>query len=797
MALAKAQSKSITLDLGATRSATGSVVDYALRVLSAAILGVAFIMLLYSNLGLSQIGANARAMLLACLAVIAVVLLPVLIGRPLSQRIGNPFVVPLVAVLAAVAVCVVFREAFSQGLNAYLNCIADLRCGATGMIQPKFDDGGAPAGSVMFFSVVLSAAIGALCVFATAGRRLWAAFVLPAVVLAGLAFGVVRVDSALSVFVAAVAVTLVGKCVRGGDDRAGLSKAPLLVGIGIAGLALAVAAVALTGAYRALDAGSLPEAIQSWYHKATYEPDRNPLPEGDLRNLGPLRATGRTMLSVTMEDPEPAYLRGLVRETYRDSQWQPLNASQNLAYSDLFYWLHQAGFYGQSQPAEAYKVVDPETKVATMEVSNVGACRSTVYTPYGFDQAQTRLSDDRQIGDEEVAGTPALTRWTANYVPHAVYSSYVLQQELNQNPPATEGAVSYFSNEQAYRQMVYATCLELTSDQADLLEDCLGPREVLSSTQAKIRINEFLTNNVEYRTEVGNVVGEDPTEWFLSQGHAGYSVHYASASVLMLRYFGVPARYVEGYVITREAAKQATAGEPIEVTDQNAHAWAEYYLDGVGWVPFEATPKYRSENMYALAGQAIEDPSTAQANALANQDIAEELEEPEEEQSIFQDAAEQAQNAMNDALNTISDNRMTLLFILLGSLLLLLLALIAITVYRRMRLRRFVDSFAGEDRNHAVRAAFAYAVSLIRRKVPGVDATFLRAYKDQVAGAFPSGEWFEPSLEVNECAKYSTHEISEEQRYLVKTFAGNIVEEYKQERNPLQRLFDRVVLCIY
>ncbi|MEI3176058.1 MAG: transglutaminase domain-containing protein [Lachnospiraceae bacterium] len=72
----------------------------------------------------------------------------------------------------------------------------------------------------------------------------------------------------------------------------------------------------------------------------------------------------------------------------------------------------------------------------------------------------------------------------------------------------------------------------------------------------------------------------------------GYSVHFASAAVLMFRYYGIPARYVEGYLITPEDAKAMTAGEAYALDDTHAHAWAEYYQDGVGWLPFEATPSY-------------------------------------------------------------------------------------------------------------------------------------------------------------------------------------------------------------
>ena len=36
----------------------------------------------------------------------------------------------------------------------------------------------------------------------------------------------------------------------------------------------------------------------------------------------------------------------------------------------------------------------------------------------------------------------------------------------------------------------------------------------------------------------------------------GYDVQFATAATLMFRYYGIPARYVEGYLITPKDAKQ-------------------------------------------------------------------------------------------------------------------------------------------------------------------------------------------------------------------------------------------------
>ncbi|MFR9255026.1 MAG: transglutaminase-like domain-containing protein [Merdibacter sp.] len=62
-------------------------------------------------------------------------------------------------------------------------------------------------------------------------------------------------------------------------------------------------------------------------------------------------------------------------------------------------------------------------------------------------------------------------------------------------------------------------------------------------------------------------------------------MHYATAATLMMRYYGYPARYVEGYRIT--------AGDFTDdhayVRDHHAHAWVEVYDEVLGWIPLEFT----------------------------------------------------------------------------------------------------------------------------------------------------------------------------------------------------------------
>lgn len=77
---------------------------------------------------------------------------------------------------------------------------------------------------------------------------------------------------------------------------------------------------------------------------------------------------------------------------------------------------------------------------------------------------------------------------------------------------------------------------------------------------------------------------QDFAQWFLEKSDRGFCVHFATASTVLLRAAGIPARYVVGY------CQEAQAGKAAVVTGLNAHAWAEYYDTETGcWKILEST----------------------------------------------------------------------------------------------------------------------------------------------------------------------------------------------------------------
>jgi transglutaminase-like putative cysteine protease len=102
-------------------------------------------------------------------------------------------------------------------------------------------------------------------------------------------------------------------------------------------------------------------------------------------------------------------------------------------------------------------------------------------------------------------------------------------------------------------------------------------------------VKQWLEKNTTYSFSK-NYDGEaDPTAAFLfSEEKKGYCVHTSFAAAYLMRAMGLPTRVSAGYAVP---AGNLGGGSALLIKSGDAHAWAELYLAGVGWVPIEVTPE--------------------------------------------------------------------------------------------------------------------------------------------------------------------------------------------------------------
>ncbi len=112
------------------------------------------------------------------------------------------------------------------------------------------------------------------------------------------------------------------------------------------------------------------------------------------------------------------------------------------------------------------------------------------------------------------------------------------------------------------------------------------------TTYDKLKAIEEYLLNYTYDLQPGAYPeGEDFVDYFLFENKKGFCTSFASAMAILARCVEIPTRYVEGYVVDYEDE----VDRYFQVRNNKAHSWAEAYVEGVGWIPFEATPPFFGE----------------------------------------------------------------------------------------------------------------------------------------------------------------------------------------------------------
>jgi transglutaminase-like putative cysteine protease len=89
-------------------------------------------------------------------------------------------------------------------------------------------------------------------------------------------------------------------------------------------------------------------------------------------------------------------------------------------------------------------------------------------------------------------------------------------------------------------------------------------------------------------------LGRHSVDEFLFRSRAGFCEHFSSSFVVLMRGAGVPARVVTGYV----GGYRNPVGGYWLVRRSDAHAWAEVWLEGRGWVRVDPTAAVAPERIY-------------------------------------------------------------------------------------------------------------------------------------------------------------------------------------------------------
>ncbi|MCH8620979.1 DUF3488 and transglutaminase-like domain-containing protein [Undibacterium sp. TS12] len=113
-------------------------------------------------------------------------------------------------------------------------------------------------------------------------------------------------------------------------------------------------------------------------------------------------------------------------------------------------------------------------------------------------------------------------------------------------------------------------------------------------------LNHFRTQAYSYTLEPPPL-GRNSADEFLFDTRAGFCEHYASAFVLLMRAAGIPARVIAGY----QGGSLNSVDGYLEVRQSDAHAWAEIWVAGKGWIRVDPTAAVAPERVERSLNYAV------------------------------------------------------------------------------------------------------------------------------------------------------------------------------------------------
>ena len=287
---------------------------------------------------------------------------------------------------------------------------------------------------------------------------------------------------------------------------------------------------------------------------------------------GPANPKEEAVMQV--ETDQDILLRGTIKRTYTGYSWVDDQVKARYLYYDFTHRGVRSEVFDQNRlNGDAFETV-------AAEIEMLGEGTSTLFVPAHMDAFSMDLENAVYYNS---IGEIFLTRDVAEGDRYQVSASVAASDEaLLRAAAEAENVVDdrfaemrdiYTALPQGIDSRVYALAVEITEGKT-------------SAAQKAFAIEEYLAQNYQYTLDGGiPAAGQDFVSFFLLEAKEGYCSYFASAMTVLCRIAGVPARYVEGYAV------KAEEGGVTVVTGEDAHAWVEVYLNGLGWTAFDPTAR--------------------------------------------------------------------------------------------------------------------------------------------------------------------------------------------------------------
>lgn len=226
---------------------------------------------------------------------------------------------------------------------------------------------------------------------------------------------------------------------------------------------------------------------------------------------------------------------------------------------------------------------DPPTKVRTVRVEAVRAPLGTdiLPVPYGT-QSVLMPVGNAQVRNERQRGGEWVDRHTRDRKVKYYFEFAPYTLDLRDQPQALHQFIPPQLKTDRIQKIV-----------KKIFGNASTTKEKIDRLQSYFRQENFQASpfGVEQPTrEQADKLQLHPLEHFLFAAKEGHCELFASSFAVLLRMVGVPTRLVAGFRLSKPPA-----GNLVTIRSTEAHAWAEAWVPGKGWMPLDPTPRILRE----------------------------------------------------------------------------------------------------------------------------------------------------------------------------------------------------------
>ena len=697
----------------------------------------------------------------------------------LLLRVKKPhwfFYLALVILLILALVC---RNQVLEGYRLFWSRMSDAKVRGTGWLLPEWELQLPEEKSglcLTLFAVLLSGGLSLLVCFLTTWAPPVLAAILPGMTLLGMSYFGTELSFLWILMILASSVLVL--MYSGWGTRNALAPVTMSWFTGIIAAAVLILVVSLPGIRSWTD--RVGEQMQETIHKQKYETEHTTLPEGDFRTYEETEKGAEVALIVTMENPEAMYLRGFTGSVFEDNQWKPLEKDLLVKNKNLLYWLNLNAF----NPNAQFHAASSQTELTTntITVQNMGACSLYRYVPFSLCGGEAlkpeNLNTEGVLSDGERVYTYSAVSGGSEAI------TEVLQhlQQSNEKP-----VLLYRKAESGYRHFVNNFYLQVPEEAKQLLADNWDKTASSYGRVASLNYQQAQECALRFLSETFPDSGT-PEEVELPLDIArGSSYQYATVAVLTLRYFGIPARYAEGYLITEQMAVSAEPFETMTVDSSAARAWVEVYQDGIGWIPMDLTPglgEMIQENPEDNSGQGDSDEENPELDPEEAED-----EKPEDSETDVSDP--DGGSVVRIILNLLTN---------LAKILILLAVLFLLLFFRRKFINNQKEKkFWDKDPKTAVAWIFADVMNILEKLGFDLGNGSMRQLAEPAEERF--GEEYAKQLDemitLNDQAMFSSRPMEETHRESLLSFRNTTIENINKQEKWYRRFWLKWLKCLY